>query len=112
MVPTNNARLIRSGDLMMKMQTLHIALITCDNVFDAGGVGTSIVRIARGLSTKFSMQIDIIMLKPNEQAEYNPYGKNGIAQLEQIADNVSVYKLTSWMDGLSNVQRWVNVHYA
>ncbi len=91
---------------------LRVALITCDDIFDAGGVSTSITRIARGLSTNHKAQIDIIMLNSNQHAEFNPRGRNGITKLDQRLDNVAIYKLTSWTGGSSSAQHWVDVHYA
>jgi hypothetical protein len=58
---------------------LHIALTTCDNIFDAGGVGTSIVRIARGLSTHYNAQVDILMLNLSERVDFNLRGRIGTA---------------------------------
>jgi glycosyltransferase involved in cell wall biosynthesis len=92
--------------------SLHIALTTCDNIFDAGGVSTSLSRIARGLSTHYNAQVDILMLNSNQHAEFNPRGRNGIIKLDQRLDNVTVYKLTSWTGGSSPEQYWVDVHYA
>ena len=91
---------------------LRIALTTCDDIFDAGGVGTSITRIAHGLSTNYNARVDILMLNSNQQAEFNPRGRNGIIKLDQHLDKVSIYKLTSWTGGSSAAQHWVDVHYA
>ena len=91
---------------------LRIALTTCDDIFDAGGVGTSITRIARGLSTNYNARVDILMLNSNQHAEFNPRGRNGITRLDQHLDNVTIYKLTSWTGGSSAAQHWVDVHYA
>ncbi len=91
---------------------LRIALITCDDVFEAGGVGTSIVRIARGLSTQYNMQVDILMLNSSNRAEFNPRGRNGIIQLDQRIENVSLFKLATWTGGTSQAQHWVDIHYA
>ncbi len=91
---------------------LRVALTTCDDIFDAGGVGTSITRIARGLSTKYNARVDILMLNSNQHTEFNPRGRNGITRLDQRSDNVTIYKLTSWTGGSSPAQHWVDVHYA
>ncbi|HXL35951.1 MAG TPA: glycosyltransferase [Ktedonobacteraceae bacterium] len=91
---------------------LRIALTTCDDIFDAGGVSTSITRIARGLSTQYNAQVDLLMLHSNQHAEFNPHGSNGIIKLDQRLDNVTVYKLTSWTGGSSAAQHWVDIHYA
>ena len=91
---------------------LRVALITCDDIFDAGGVSTSITRIARGLSTNYNAQVDLLMLNSNQQAEFNPRGRNGIIKLDHNLDKVSIYKLTSWTGGSSAAQHWVDVHYA
>jgi hypothetical protein len=103
---------ISSGGNMSIIPPLRIALTTCDDIFDAGGVGTSITRIARGLSTNYNARVDILMLNSNQQAEFNPRGRNGIIKLDQHLDKVSIYKLTSWTGGSSPAQHWVDVHYA
>jgi L-malate glycosyltransferase len=97
---------------MNNSHPLRIALTTCDDIFDAGGVGTSITRIARGLSTNYNTQVDILMLNSNQHAEFNPPGRNGITRLDQRLDNVTIYKLASWTGGSSAAQHWVDVHYA
>jgi len=97
---------------MSDTHLLHIALITCDDIFEAGGVGTSIVRIARGLSTGYNMQVDILMLNSSNRAEFNPHGRNGIIQLDQRIEDVTLFKLASWTGGTSQAQRWVDMHYA
>ncbi|MGZ3609566.1 MAG: glycosyltransferase family 4 protein [Ktedonobacteraceae bacterium] len=91
---------------------LRIAFITCDDIFDAGGVSTSVTRIARGLSTNYNARVDIIMLNSNQYAEFNPRGRNGITRLDQHLDNFTIYKLTSWTGGSSAAQHWVDVHNA
>jgi L-malate glycosyltransferase len=91
---------------------LRVALITCDNIFDPGGVSTSITRIARGLSTHYNAQVDILMLNSDQQAEFNPSGKNGINQLDQRIDNVTVYSIAPWTGGTSEAQHRVDMHYA
>ncbi len=97
---------------MSDTHLLRIALITCDDIFEAGGVGTSIVRIARGLSTRYNMQVDILMLNSSNRAEFNPHGRNGILQLDQRIEDVTLFKLASWTGGTSQAQRWVDMHYA
>jgi len=97
---------------MNNIHSLHIALTTCDDIFDAGGVGTSITRIARGLSTHYNAQVDILMLRPDQRAEYNPRGRNGIIQLDRRIENVIVYKLVPWTGGTSHAQHWVDMHSA
>ncbi len=96
----------------LQVNALRIALATCDNIFDAGGVGTSIVRIARGLSTHYNAQVDILMLNPGEHAQFNPRGQNGIIQLDQRIDNVTLYTLAPWTGGMSQAQHRVDIHYA
>ena len=91
---------------------LRIALITCDNIFDPGGVSTSITRIAGGLSTHYNAQVDILMLNSDQHAEFNPSGKNGIVQLDQRIDNVTVYSIAPWTGGTSEAQHQVDMHYA
>lgn len=100
------------GGVMKNTQPLRIALTTSDNIFDAGGVETSIVRIARGLASQPGLEIDILMLNPREQGEFNPRGGNGITRLDQRIDNVNLFKLTSWTGGTNPAQQWVDVHYA
>src|SRR6266566_1924814 len=97
---------------MNNTHTLHIALTTCDDIFDAGGVSTSIIRIARGLSTNYNAQVDILMLHSDQHAEFNPLGRNGIIKLDQRLDDVTMYKLTPWTGGSSAAQHWVDIHYA
>ena len=80
----------------LQVGALRIALTTCDNIFEPGGVSTSITRIARGLSTHYNARIDILMLKSDQHAEFNPRGKNGITQLHQRVDKVTVYQLAPW----------------
>jgi glycosyltransferase involved in cell wall biosynthesis len=91
---------------------LRIALVTCDNIFDPGGVSTSITRIARGLSTHYNAHVDILMLNSDQHAEFNPSGKNGINQLDQRIDNVTVYSIAPWTGGTSEAQHRVDMHYA
>src|SRR5213078_3297160 len=91
---------------------LRIALTTCDDIFDPGGVSTSITRIARGLSTHYNAQVDILMLNSDQHAEFNPSGRNGIIQFDQNLDNVTIYKLASWTGGTSEAQHWIDMHYA
>jgi L-malate glycosyltransferase len=97
---------------MNTTRPLRIALTTCDDIFDTGGVSTSITRIARGLSTHYNAQIDILMLHPNQHTEFNPHGRNGIIKLDQYIENVTAYKLTSWTGGSSPAQHWVDIQYA
>src|SRR3989442_973533 len=97
---------------MNNTHPLQIALTTCDDIFEAGGVGTSIVRIARGLSTHYNAQIDILMLDAGQRAEFNPRGRNGIIQLDQRIDNVTLYKIAPWTGGTSQAQQLVDMHYA
>ena len=67
---------------------LRLALTTCDNIFDAGGVSASIIRIARGISTNYNAQVDILMLHSNQHAEFNPRGRNGIIKLNACTLNL------------------------
>ena len=67
---------------------LRIAFTTCDDIFDAGGVSTSITRIASGLSTNYNAQVDILMLHSNQHAEFNPRGRNGIIKLNACTLNL------------------------
>ena len=97
---------------MNNFARLRIALITCDDIFEAGGVSTSITRIAHGLSTHYNALVDIIMLDAKQNAEFNPRGRNGIIKLEQSLDDVTIYKLTSWTGGSNIAQQWVDVQNA
>ena len=97
---------------MNNTQPLRIALITSDDVFDPGGVSTSIVRIARGLSSRYNTQVDILMLNSDNRAEFNPRGRNGIIQLDQRIENVNLFKLASWIGGTDRRQHQVDMHYA
>ncbi len=90
----------------------RIALTTCDDVFEAGGVGTSIVRLARGLSTAGNVQADIIMLDVSGRTAFNPRGRNGITQLDRQVDNVTMFRLSPWTGGTKTAQHWVDIHYA
>src|SRR5215472_13597912 len=105
-------QLFSFGGHMSMIRPLRLALITCDDIFDAGGVSASITRIARGLSTNYNVQVDILMLNSNQHTEFNQRGRNGITKLDQRLDNVTLYKLTSWTGGSSAAQHWVDVHYA
>ena len=97
---------------MNNTNPLRIALTTCDDIFEAGGVGTSITRLARGLSIHYNARVDIIMLKDKQHAAFSPAGRNGILKSDQHGDDVSIYKLTSWTGGSNSAQQWVDVHYA
>src|SRR5215469_8108440 len=98
---------------MNKAHTLRIALITCDDIFEAGGVGTSIVRIAQGLSSLYKTQVDILMLNSSNRAEFNPRGRNGIIQLDQRIEDVTLFKLASWTGATTQARcAWVDMHYA
>jgi L-malate glycosyltransferase len=97
---------------MNNSHPFRIALTTCDNIFQTGGVSTSITRIARGLSTHYNARIDIIMLNTKQQTEFNPRGKNGITQLDQRIDKVTVFNIAPWTGGTSEAQHRVDMHYA
>src|SRR5260370_3388418 len=58
------------------------------------------------------MQVDILMLNSSNRAEFNPHGRNGIIQLDQRIEDVTLFKLASWTGGTSQAQRWVDMHYA
>src|SRR5438034_6290780 len=99
-----------SGGYMSIIPPLRIALTTCDDIFDAGGVSTSITRLARGLSTHHNAQVDILILNPDQHATFNPRGKNGIIQLEQHIDDITIYNIAPWTGGTSEAQHWVDMH--
>src|SRR6266571_8857646 len=104
---------ISFGGHMSIIPPLRLALTTCDNIFDPGGVSNSITRYnARGLSTHYNAHVDILMLNSDQHTDFNPHGRNGIIKLGQLLDNVTMYKLTSWTGGSSAAQHWVDVHYA
>ena len=90
----------------------RIALTTSDNVFDAGGVENSLVRIARGLASTYGMQVDIIMLNAFGQTAFKAAGNNGITQLVSPFEGVSLYQITSWTGSEQHEQRWIDIHYA
>src|SRR5260370_23382149 len=58
------------------------------------------------------MQVAILMLNSSNRAEFNPHGRNGIIQLDQRIEDVTLFKLASWTGGTSQAQRWVDMHYA
>jgi len=103
---------ISFGGYMSINPPLRIALTTCDNIFDAGGVSTSIIRIAHGLSTNYNAQVDILMLNSDQHAEFNSRGRNGIIKLEQRIDDITVYNIAPWTSGTSAAQHWVDIYYA
>ena len=89
----------------------RIALTTNDDVYDAGGVENSIMRIARGLVER-GLEVDILMLHPAEQAEFQAGGDNGITRLPSTRDGPALYRLASWTGSEQSEQRWAEVHYA
>ena len=90
----------------------RLALITCDDIFAAGGVANSVVRIARGLSMNYGLQVDILMLLSGEHTAFKLEGNNGITRLEQQIDGVTIFRLTPWTGGTGRAQNWVDIHYA
>ena len=79
---------------------IRVALTTCDDIFGAGGVGTSITRIARGLSTNHNARVDILMLNSNQHAEFNPRGRNGIIKLDHTpgqSQHIQTHILDRWI---------------
>jgi glycosyltransferase involved in cell wall biosynthesis len=93
------------------MHPSRIALTTTDNVFDAGGVENSIMRIARGLVER-GMQVDILMLRDEEATAFHPEGGNGIMPLPSSMKGLSLYRITPWMGSELHEQRWIEMHYA
>lgn len=94
------------------MKNKRIAVMTWTNVFGAGGMEGSILRLARNLSSNFNLQIDVLMLLPDNQIEFNPFGKNGITKIEHQIENVNIYKIGSWTGGTMELHRWGDVHRA
>ena len=93
------------------MYPARIAFTTTDNVFDAGGVENSILRIARGLVDR-GMQVDILMLRDDEVTPFRPEGGNGITPVPSSLDGLSLYRITPWIGIEQHEQRWIEMHYA
>src|SRR5260370_8210252 len=58
------------------------------------------------------MQVDILMLNSSNRAEFNPHRRNGIIQLDQRIEDVTLFKLASWTGGTTQAQRLADMHYA
>ncbi len=97
---------------MSDIQPRRIAMTTSDNIFDAGGVENSIVRIARGMTASYGVEVDILMLDAFEQSAFKPRGGNGITRLESPFAGVRLYRLASWTGSERREQRWTDIHYA
>lgn len=93
------------------MNPIHIALTTTDNIFDAGGVENSVMRIARGLVER-GMQVDILMLRDDEVTPFRSEGGNGITPVHSPLDGLSLYRITPWLGSSLHEQRWIEMHYA
>lgn len=89
----------------------RIALTTTDDVDDAGGVENSIMRIARGLIAR-GVEVDILMLRLDEQSALREGGKNGITRLPLAHDGLALYRLVPWTGSGQAEQRWTEMHYA
>ena len=94
------------------MHSIHIAFTTTDNIYDAGGVENSIMRIARGLAANYAIQVDILMLDSTGQTTFKPRGNNGVTQLDAPFERVSIFRLTSWTGNTRHEQQWIEMHYA
>ena len=97
---------------MHKYYPQRIAFTTTDNVFDAGGVENSIMRIARGLAANYGIQVDILMLDSAGQAAFKSHGDNGVTQIDAPFERVSIFRLTSWTGNTRHEQQWIEIHYA
>jgi L-malate glycosyltransferase len=58
------------------------------------------------------MHADIVMLNAGEQAKFKSGGRNGITQLDQHVDSVTMFRLSPWTGGTKIAQHWVDIHYA
>ena len=94
------------------MHSIHIAFTTTDNIYDAGGVENSIMRIARGLAANYAIQVDILMLDSAGQTTFKPRGDNGVTQLDAPFERISIFRLTSWTGNTRHEQQWIEMHYA
>jgi L-malate glycosyltransferase len=97
---------------LSSIQPRRIAMTTSDNIFEAGGVENSIVRIARGMAATYRVEVDILMLDAFEQSVFKPHGSNGITRLESPFEGVRLYRLASWTGSELREQRWTDIHYA
>jgi glycosyltransferase involved in cell wall biosynthesis len=93
------------------MHPSRIALITTDDIYDAGGVENSIMRIARGLVER-GIEVDVLMLHLAEQAVFQPEGGNGITRIPSTIDGLRIYRLAPWTGSEQVEQRWAEMHYA
>ena len=96
---------------MVSIQPQRIALTTTDNVFNAGGVENSIVRIARGLALR-GVEVDIVMLDALGQGAFEARGDSGITRLDSPLEGVRLYQMASWTGSERREQRWTDIHYA
>lgn len=96
---------------MTSTQLHRIALTTSDNVFDAGGVENSIVRIARGLASR-GIEVDVVMLDAAGRGAFEARGNSGVAELASPFEGVRLYRLASWTGSERREQRWTDIHYA
>ena len=96
---------------MVSIQPQRIAMTTTDNVFNAGGVENSIVRIARGLALR-GVEVDIVMLDALGQGAFEARGDSGITRLDSPLERVRLYQMASWTGSERREQRWTDIHYA
>jgi glycosyltransferase involved in cell wall biosynthesis len=50
------------------------------------------------------------MFDASQQAPFNPGGSNGITQLDQQVDGVTVFRLNPWTGGTKSAQHWLDMH--
>jgi glycosyltransferase involved in cell wall biosynthesis len=68
------------------------------------------MRIARGL-VAYDIEVDVLMLRLEEQSEFRADGKNGITRLPSGYDGLALYRLTPWTGSEQPEQRWTEMHY-
>lgn len=89
---------------------LRIALTTWTDVFNAGGMEGAILRIAKGLAKYYDIEVDIMMLLPEEQIPFQPDGLNGILSLPSPWERVNFYKIGNWTGGTLELHKWGDIH--
>ncbi len=50
------------------------------------------------------------MFDANQQVPFNPRGSNGITQLDQQINGVTLFRLNPWTGGTKTAQHWVDMH--
>ena len=93
------------------MNPSRIAFTTTDNIFDAGGVENSVMRIARGLVER-GMQVDILMFRHDELTVFDANGGNGVTPVPSPLQGLSLFRITPWLGSSLHEQGWIEMHYA